>query len=122
MRTITMRRRKFYAAGIPLLAAGLLAAGSGVMMRTAQAEAKKKEAGETFKLATSRIDHVTVYQNNALVTREVDIPEGAGTMELIVSPLPPQTVDTSLYSEGHEGLRVLTTRFRLRPVKEDTRE
>src|SRR5438874_8735626 len=52
----------------------------------------------------------------------VDVPEGLGTMELVVSPLPPQTVNTSLYSEGGDGLRVLTTRFRLRPVKEDTRE
>src|SRR5262249_21255267 len=49
-------------------------------------------------------------------------PEGTGTLELVVSPLPANTVNTSLYSEGTEGIRVLTTRFRLRPVKEDTRE
>jgi hypothetical protein len=117
-----MKRRKLFAIGVTLLAAGFLAAGSMVMMRTVQAEVGKKDAADAIKMATSRIDHVTVYQNNALVTREVDIPEGLGTMELVVSPLPPQTVDTSLYSEGSEGLRVLTTRFRLRPVKEDTRE
>src|SRR5262249_62244618 len=28
----------------------------------------------------------------------------------------------SLYSEGSDGIRVLTTRFRTRPVKENTRE
>src|SRR5262249_46029047 len=102
--------------------AGLV--GAGVATRnSAHAEAAKKgEAAPELKLASSRIAHVTVYQNNALVTREVDVPEGTGTLELVVSPLPPQTVNTSLYSEGSEGLRVLTTRFRLRPVKEDTRE
>src|SRR5262249_17639086 len=36
--------------------------------------------------------------------------------------LPVRTVDTSLYSEGSDGVRVLSTRFRMRPVLEDTRE
>ena len=31
-----------------------------------------------------------------------------------------QTVNSSLYSEGGEGVRVLTTRFRTRPIKENT--
>jgi uncharacterized protein (TIGR02231 family) len=74
------------------------------------------------KPATSRITNVTVYQNNALVTREVEVPEGKGTMELVVTPLPPQTVNSSLYSEGTEDIRILTTRFRTRPIQEDTRE
>src|SRR5947199_9086653 len=100
----------------------LLAAGTAFLMRSARAETKKKEAAPALKLAANRLVHVTVYQNNALVTREVDVPEGTGTLELVVSPLPAQTVNTSLYSEGAEGMRVLTTRFRLRPVKEDTRE
>src|SRR5262249_45630164 len=65
---------------------------------------------------------VTVYPNSALVTREVDVPEGAGNIELVVTPLPPQTVDSSLYSEGTDGIRVLTTRYRMRPIKEDVRE
>ena len=46
------------------------------------------------KTANSRIIHVTVYQNNALVTREVDVPEGPGTLEIVVTPLPPQTVNS----------------------------
>jgi hypothetical protein len=74
------------------------------------------------KTANSRIAAVTVYQSSALVTRDVDVPEGAGSVELVVTPLPPTTVDSSLYSEGGDGLRVLTTRFRTRPIKEDTRE
>src|SRR4051794_29386994 len=87
-------------------------------------EAAPKEAPPEVppKVAASRITHVTVYPNSALVTREVDVPPGEGIVELVVSPLPERTVNSSLYSEGSDGLRVLTTRFRSRPVREDTRE
>jgi prefoldin subunit 5 len=80
------------------------------------------DAEAPVKVAASRVTHVTVYQSNALVTREVDVPAGIGPMELVVNPLPPQTQDSSLYSEGTDGIRVLTTRYRMRPIKEDTRE
>jgi N-terminal domain of unknown function (DUF4140) len=72
--------------------------------------------------ATHRVLAVTVYPNSALVTREVTVPEGIGSFELVVTPLPPQTVNSSLYSEGTDTIHVLTTRFRQRPIKEDTRE
>jgi N-terminal domain of unknown function (DUF4140) len=39
-----------------------------------------------------------------------------------VTPLPPQTVDSSLYAEGTDGVRVLSTRYRTRAVREDMRE
>jgi hypothetical protein len=74
------------------------------------------------KIATSRVIKVTVYPGSALVTREVDVPAGDGVIEVVVSELPEQTLDKSLYSEGSNGIRVLSTRFRTRAVKEDTRE
>jgi hypothetical protein len=74
------------------------------------------------QIAESRIVRVTVYPDSALVSREVEVPAGKGSLELVVSPLPEQTVNSSLYSESGDGIRVLTTRFRTRPVKEDTRE
>jgi hypothetical protein len=83
-------------------------------------------AGEEPKLevvppiAASRITAVTVYQANALVTRQVDVPAKQGLVELVVGPLPPSTLDSSLYSEGTDGLRVLTTRYRTRVVRENT--
>ena len=73
------------------------------------------------KPAVTKIDAVTVYQGQALVTREVAVPEGDGTIELVVTPLPPQTMAASLYTEGTDGLRVLSTRFRTRVVRGDTR-
>src|SRR5688572_26935652 len=72
--------------------------------------------------AASRVVAVTVYQGSALVTREVDVKEGQGLVEVIVSPLPPQTVDSSLYTEGSDGMRVLSTRYRTSAAMEDTRE
>ena len=72
--------------------------------------------------AASRITDVTVYRGQALVTREVSVPEGDGTVELVVTPLPAQAVDSSLFTEGGDGLRVLSTRFRTRAVKNDTRQ
>ena len=72
--------------------------------------------------AASKITDVTVYQGQALVTREVVVPEGDGTVEIVVTPMPPQAVDSSLYTEGTEGLRVLSTRFRTRAIKDDTRQ
>ncbi|HEX4796048.1 MAG TPA: mucoidy inhibitor MuiA family protein, partial [Humisphaera sp.] len=73
------------------------------------------------KTAANRIIAVTVYQGTALVTREVEVGEGSGLMEFVVSPLPPQTIDSSLYTESSDGIRVLTTRYRTRAVMEDTR-
>jgi hypothetical protein len=71
--------------------------------------------------AESKITDVTVYQGTALVTREVAVPAGRGLVEAVVTPLPPRILPGSLYTEGTDGLRVLSTRFRTRAVKEDTR-
>src|SRR6185436_10173622 len=74
------------------------------------------------KIAASKIAKGTVYPGNALVTREVDVPAGAGLVELVVSPMPEQIVPSTMYSEGADGIRVLTTRFRTRQVLEDVSE
>jgi uncharacterized protein (TIGR02231 family) len=74
------------------------------------------------RIAASKITHVTIYPDSALVTREVEVPAGNGLHELVVNPLPEATISNSLYTESSESIRVLTTRFRTRPVKEDTRE
>jgi hypothetical protein len=74
------------------------------------------------KFAASRIARVTVYPNSALVSREVEVPAGEGLTELVISPLPEQIMPNTLYAEGGDGLRVLTTRFRTRQVLEDVSE
>jgi hypothetical protein len=100
----------------------LSVAGVAVMLYARDAEVAKKADVAGPKTAFSKITAVTVYPNSALVTREVDVPAGTGTIELVVTPLPQRTISSSLYSESADGIRVLTTRFRSRPVEEDTRE
>jgi hypothetical protein len=80
------------------------------------------ESGPALRPAASKITDVTVYQGQALVTREVTVPEGEGTLELLVTPLPAQVEGRSLHTDGADGLRVLSTRFRTRAVKDDTRQ
>ena len=77
---------------------------------------------DELKAAPNKITSVTVYQNTALVTREVTLPEAAGQAEVVVSPMPPATVQSSLYAEGTDAARVLSTRFRTRAIAEDNRE
>jgi uncharacterized protein (TIGR02231 family) len=72
-------------------------------------------------ITPSRVAAVTVYPYGALVTREVEVPAGKGVVELTINPLPPTTVASSLFSEGADGIRVLTTRFRTRTIQQDTR-
>ena len=74
------------------------------------------------RASASRVVEVTVYPGSALVGREVAVEPGQGVAELIVTPLPPAAIPSSLYGEGSEGVRVLSTRFRERAVREDTRQ
>lgn len=113
---------------VPLLAlAGLAAALALATARQPTPPAPKAVAEPAApaapgpKISPSKIAAVTVYPNSALVTREVEAAGPAGRVELVVSPLPPATVGSSLYAEGADGIRVLTTRYRTRPIVQDTR-
>jgi hypothetical protein len=109
-------RRWFY--GLGLASLGLLVA----MEARLFSGAREAEAAPAPKNAASKISKVTVYNNSALVTREVDVPDGDGLAELVVNPMPEHVIPSSLYCESGEGLRVLTTRYRTRQVLEDTSE
>jgi hypothetical protein len=117
------RNLAFLAGGLALCLVCL-----GVMLypRDGTAADKEGKAAKADKnaprIAASKIVHVTVYPDSALISREVEVPAGTGLMELVVNPLPEATITSTLYTESAEGLRVLTTRFRTRAVREDTRE
>src|SRR5438309_6148243 len=92
--------------------------------RTLAAQGAKKAPaapGADVAISPSRVAGVTAYANSALVSREVEVPAGKGLIELTVSPLPPTIVQSSLFSEGTDGVRVLTTRFRSRSILTDNR-
>ena len=100
----------------------LLSAAVGCLGLLALGRITAYEEVAPSKEAKSKITNVTVYTGSALVTREVDVPEGSGLLEVIVTPLPPSVVDGSLYSEGSDGIRILTTRYRTRVIEADVRE
>ena len=79
-------------------------------------------AGAEETPAESRVAAVTVYQGQALVTREVEIPSEEGLLELVITDLPAQIIPGSLYAEPGGGVEVRSVSFRQRPVQEDTRE
>src|SRR6516165_1843073 len=110
--------RRYYFGLTAILSVALLAAYGPSLFSSG---GKEKEADNSApKIAKSKIAKVTVYPNSALVTREIEVPDGDGLVELVISPMPDQIVPSTMYSEGAVGIRVLTTRFRTRQVLEDT--
>ncbi|MGL6073120.1 MAG: mucoidy inhibitor MuiA family protein [Fimbriiglobus sp.] len=83
-------------------------------------EGKEAKAGEV-KGAPSKIVNVTIYQNTALITREVTVPDAMGLQEVVVTPLPPSTMETSLYAEGSDGVRIMSARYKTRAINQDNR-
>jgi Domain of unknown function (DUF4139)/N-terminal domain of unknown function (DUF4140) len=115
--------RRWFIGSATIVSLSLVAGLGAVLLSSSQAQEAKEAAKQpASRMAKSRIDKVTVYPNNALVTREVEVPDGTGLVELTIPAMPDQIVPSTMYSEGGNGLRVLTTRFSTRQVLEDTSE
>ena len=69
-----------------------------------------------------KIESVTVYRGQALVTRALELTQTAGLAEVVVTDLPPRVLAGSLYAEGGSGVQVRSVQFRTRPVAQDVRE
>ncbi|HVT89260.1 MAG TPA: mucoidy inhibitor MuiA family protein [Tepidisphaeraceae bacterium] len=69
-----------------------------------------------------KVDAVTVYRGQALVTRLVDVPGPAGLKEMVVVDLPEQVQPGSIYAEAVDGIEVRSVSYRVRPVENDVRE
>jgi uncharacterized protein (TIGR02231 family) len=65
----------------------------------------------------SRIDAVTVYRGQALVTRVVELPADTGDLQCVVSDLPTAVIGSSLSASADAGgIAVRSVRFRTRAV------
>lgn len=73
-------------------------------------------------IVAGSIDAVTVYRGQALVTRVIEVPGGAGLREVVVTDLPSAIIPGSLYAESADGVEVRSVSYRIRPVGEDNRE
>ncbi len=69
-----------------------------------------------------KVDAVTVYRGQALVTRLAELPGPAGLREVVVTDLPEHVVPGSIHAESADGVEVRSVRYRVRPVQEDVRE
>jgi hypothetical protein len=69
-----------------------------------------------------RVSAVTVYQGQALVTREVEVKDVQGLHEVVVTNLPESVLPGSLFAEPSGGVEVRSVRYRARPIEEDVRK
>jgi len=72
--------------------------------------------------AKGKVEAVTLYRGQALVTRTVPVEGAAGRIELVVADLPQQVQPDSLFAEGGNGIEVRAVRFRQRAIGEEPRE
>jgi uncharacterized protein (TIGR02231 family) len=69
-----------------------------------------------------KVERVTLYRGQALVTRLLTVDGPAGPREVVVSGLPEQVVPSSLFADSADGLDVRAVRFRTTAVSEEPRE
>lgn len=79
-------------------------------------------APEAPPAAPGRIESVTLYRGQALVTRTIPVEGPAGEVERVVGDLPEGVVPDSLFAEAPAGVVVRAVRFRARTVGEEPRE
>jgi hypothetical protein len=86
--------------------------------------AKKDEvkANDNAYSTKGKLDEVTVYRGQALVTRLVEVPGPAGLREVVVTELPEHVQPASIYAESADGVEVRSVLYRIRPVEQDVRE
>ncbi len=68
--------------------------------------------------ATGKIEAVTLYRGQALVTRTVAFDAPPGAVQLVVTDLPDRVMPQSLHASTGDGLRVRAVRFRATARKE----
>ncbi len=74
------------------------------------------------KAVAGKVERVTLYRGQALVTRVVQVDAAAGLSTIVVEGLPELVVQNSLFAEGGDGLDVRAVRLRTTPIGEDQRE
>ena len=63
----------------------------------------------------SKVESVTLYRGQAMVTRAVSLPDISGETEVVVPDLPEHVVGGSLFASG-EGIRIRAVRYRTQAV------
>ncbi len=79
-------------------------------------------AGAAIQNQNGSVSHVTLYRDQAMVTRTIDIQESSGNSEVVIGDLPENIVADSLFAEGSTGIEVRAVQFRTRAVGESPRQ
>jgi hypothetical protein len=74
------------------------------------------------KTIQGTVSGVTLYRNQAMVTRTLNLDGVAGPLEVIVTNLPELIVADSLFAESNEGIEIRAVQYRTRAVGESPRE
>lgn len=69
-----------------------------------------------------KVESVTVYRGQALVTRMVDVAGPAGLKEVAVTELPARVVGGSVFAESADGVEIRSVLYQERNVAQDVRE
>lgn len=70
----------------------------------------------------SKVTEVTLYRDQAQVTRELKVEGAAEAREIVVGDLPENVLPNSLFAESSEGIEVRAVQFRTRAVGSSPRE
>ena len=70
----------------------------------------------------SKVSEVTLYRNQAMVTRKLVLAGEAGSQEIVVTDLPENIVAASLFAEGDTDVEVRAVQFRTRATGESPRK
>mgnify|MGYP005856088199 CR=1 FL=1 len=102
------------------LALGVLVVASSVLAQqpAASTPASSEEAAEGVP---GRVIAVTAYRGQAMVTREVPVPEGLGLMDVVIRDLPNAVQPGSLFADGGVGVEVRAVRYRQSVDRQDHR-
>ncbi len=87
----------------------------------ATATAARSDEQEPTSTA-GKVTRLTLYRGQALITRAISLSGAPGSRELIVTDLPPNIVDGSLFAEAPDKIEVRAVRLRQRAVGEEPRE
>ena len=68
------------------------------------------------------VSSVTLYRNQARVTRTLELSEKQGEVEIVVSELPENIVADSLFAEGENEVEIRAVQFRTRAVGQSPRK
>jgi hypothetical protein len=73
-------------------------------------------------IVEGRVSAVTVYQGQALVTRELELADAQGLHEVVVTNLPESVLPGSLFAEPTGSVEIRSVSYRDRPIEEDVRQ